>query len=176
MTPTIALRAATAADIPVLCELGARTFRETYRAINDPREVDEYADAHFTPAEVAGWLDTPAAVTLLAHLDGAPAGYAHVRRGAVAACVADRGAVELSRLYLLASAHGRGIGAALMRRALDEAAALGGRTLWLGVYDRNEKAVAFYESWGFAQVGTHDFEFGGRIYADPVMVRPVAPA
>jgi GNAT superfamily N-acetyltransferase len=171
--PAIDLRPAVAADIPLLGELGARTFRETYAAISDPREVDDYADAHFTAAKIAGWLATPASVTLLATLDGAPAGYAHLRRGTPAACVADRGAAELSRLYLLARAQGRGVGAALMRRVLDEAAGLGARTLWLGVYDRNVRAVRFYESWGFAQVGTHDFEFGGRLYADPVMARAV---
>ncbi|MGN6525138.1 MAG: GNAT family N-acetyltransferase [Burkholderiaceae bacterium] len=174
--PAIALRPATAADIPLLGELGARTFRETYASISDPAEVDEYAATHFTAAKVAGWLATPASVTLLATLDGAPAGYAHVRRGTPAACVPDRGAAELSRLYLLASAQGRGAGAALMRRALAEAAALGARTLWLGVYDRNVKAVRFYEAWGFAQVGTHAFEFGGRVYADPVMARAIGDA
>jgi ribosomal protein S18 acetylase RimI-like enzyme len=48
---------------------------------------------------------------------------------------------------------------------------MGGRTVWLGVYDRNVRAVAFYERQGFRQVGTREFEFGGRIYVDPVMAR-----
>lgn len=173
-TPSI--RVATPADIATLSALGAQTFRETYRTISDPAEVDEYADAHFTPAKIAGWLATPASTTLLASIDGVPVGYAHVRRAKVAACVEDRGAVELSRLYLLASAQRRGVGAALMRRALAAAVHLGGRTMWLGVYDRNVRAVAFYEAWGFRQVGTHEFEFGGLVYADPVMARAVGEA
>ncbi len=173
---SLQIRIATTADIDTLCAMGARTFRDTYYPISDPGEVDEYAEAHFTPAKIAGWLATPRSRTLIASVDGADAGYAHVRRAQVAACVEDREAVELSRLYLLASAQGRGIGAALMRRALATVVELGGRTVWLGVYDRNVRAVAFYEAWGFRQVGTHEFEFGGLIYADPVMARAVGAA
>jgi GNAT superfamily N-acetyltransferase len=88
--------------------------------------------------------------------------------------VADRKAVELSRLYLLASAQGGGVGSALIAAALDAAVALGGKTVWLGAYDRNVKALAFYARRGFARVGAHEFEFGGRIYADPVLTRGLA--
>ena len=169
--PTI--RLATFADVPALCRLGAATFRETYRTISDPREVDDYADEHFAPARVEAWLRRPDARTLLACGGGEPVGYAHVRRAPVPACVADREAIELSRLYLLASAQGSGLGSALMAAALAELAALGGRSVWLGAYERNVKALAFYARHGFTRAGTHAFEFGGRLYADPVLTRPV---
>jgi diamine N-acetyltransferase len=170
------LRLATPLDIAVLCHLGAATFRETYRTISDPREVDEYADAHFTAERVQAWFAKPCARTLLAFVDGQPVGYAHLRHARVPACVGDRKAVELSRLYLLASAQGRGLGNALLATMLAQAAELGDRTVWLGAYDRNVKALAFYARHGFVQVGTHEFEFGGQIYADPVLTRPVTAA
>ena len=167
------IRPATLDDIDVLCRLGATTFRETYRAISDPREVDEYADENFTADKVEAWFLRPCARTLLAFVGAAPVGYAHVRNARVPACVADRKAVELSRLYLLASAQGGGVGSALIAAALDAAVAMGGKTVWLGAYDRNVKALAFYARRGFVQVGTHEFEFGGRIHADPVLTRRV---
>ena len=170
------IRHATVADVDVLCRLGAATFRETYRAISDPREVDEYADEHFTRAEVEAWLDRPCARTLLAFAGDSPVGYAHVRNAKVPDCVADRQAVQLSRLYLLAPAQGSGLGGALLAAALAEVAELGGRTVWLGAYDRNVKALAFYARRGFVQVGTHAFEFGGQVYADPVLTRTVTGA
>ena len=168
------IRPASLADVDVLRRLGAATFRETYRTISDPREVDEYADEHFTAAKVAAWFSRPCARTLLACVGESPVGYAHVRSAKVPACVADRKAVELSRLYLLASAQGSGVGGALIAAAIAEIAALGGETVWLGAYDRNLKALAFYARRGFVQVGTHEFEFGGQVYADPVLTRRVA--
>ena len=167
------IRQANLDDVEILCRLGATTFRETYRAISDPREVDEYAEEHFTPDKIAAWFKRPCARTLLAFAADAPVGYAHVRSARVPACVADRKAVELSRLYLLASAQGSGLGGALLDAALAEIAALGGRSAWLGAYDRNVKALDFYARRGFVRVGTHEFEFGGQIYADPVLTRAV---
>ena len=119
------------------------------------------------------WFRKPCARTLVAALDGVPVGYAHVRSAKVPACVADRKAVELSRLYLLAAAQGSGVGGALIEAAIGEVVALGGKTVWLGAYDRNVKALAFYARRGFEKVGTHEFEFGGQVYADPVLTRPV---
>ena len=169
--PVLHIGRATRHDIPVLCDLGARTFRETYYPISDPTEVDEYADTHFTPADIAGWLAPRDAITLVARVDDVPIGYAHVLREVVPACVADREAVKLSRIYLLASAHGQGHGKALFEAALAAAVELGARSVFLGVYDRNVKAIAFYEAHGFATVGTHEFEFGGMVFHDPVMAR-----
>ena len=175
MTPPL-IRPATKADIPLLCRLGATTFRETYSPISDPAEVDDYAETHFTPDKVQAWLARDDARTLLAFtgdLGDTAAGYAHVRRAPVPACVADREAVELNRLYLLASAQGGGVGGALIAAAFDAIVALGGRSVWLGAYDRNVKALAFYARRGFVQVGSHAFEFGGQVYADPVFTRAI---
>jgi len=170
------IRLATVDDVPLLCALGAATFRETYREISDPGEVDDYADEHFTPERVAGWFRQPGARTLLAVVGTAPAGYAHLRHARVPACVADRQAIELSRLYLLRTAQGGGLGSAMMAAVLAQAAALEARTVWLGAYDRNVRALAFYARHGFVRVGAHEFEFGGRTYADPVLTRPVVAA
>ena len=170
---TLLIRPATLADVATLCRLGATTFRETYRTISDPREVDEYADEHFTAAKVEAWFARPCARTLLASVGDAAVGYVHVRSAKVPACVSDRNALELSRLYLLASAQGTGVGGALMAAAIAAAVELGGQTVWLGAYDRNVRALAFYARRGFVQVGTHAFEFGGQVYADPVLTRRV---
>jgi len=167
------IRLATLDDVPALCRLGAATFRETYGPISDPREVDEYADENFTPDKVAAWFRKPCARTLLALAGDTPAGYAHLRHAKVPACVADRQAIELSRLYLLGTAQGAGLGRAMMAAALAQAAELQARSVWLGAYDRNVRALAFYARHGFTRVGTHEFEFGGRIHPDPVLTRPV---
>jgi ribosomal protein S18 acetylase RimI-like enzyme len=170
------IRLATLDDVPTLCRLGAATFRATYRPISDPREVDEYADEQFTPDKVAAWFRGPCARTLLAVAGDTPAGYAHLRQAEVPACVADRQAIELSRLYLLGTAQGAGLGSAMMAAALAQAAELEARTVWLGAYDRNTRALAFYARHGFTRVGTHEFEFGGRVHHDPVLTRPVVRA
>ena len=70
-----------------------------------------------------------------------------------------------------AARYGQGDGAALMQKALDEGRRLGCATLWLSLWDQNHRAMAFYEKWGFAIVGTMPFLFGGVMYEDTVMAR-----
>jgi len=167
--PELLIRPASPADVERLCAVAARTFRETYRPISDPGEVEDYVRGAFTPEAVGAWLREPDAHTLLALVGSEAVGYARVRRGATPAGVDGPEPVELVRLYVDASMHGRGVGAALMRACMESARALGARTIWLGAYEENRRALAFYADWGFVPAGTRAFEFGGRIYADPVL-------
>ena len=79
-------------------------------------------------------------------------------------------AVELQRFYLNRSAQGKGLAAPLMHAAREAARALGGVDLWLGVWERNPRAIAFYVKSGYVQVGSHVFTVGGDHQTDFVFV------
>jgi ribosomal protein S18 acetylase RimI-like enzyme len=99
--------------------------------------------------------------------------YANLRAVHAADVVTGPEPFENERLYADPAAIGRGIGAALMRACLDEAAARGYRTIWLGVWVRNARAISFYERWGFRTVGSHQFTLGADQQIDLIMERPV---
>ena len=96
-------------------------------------------------------------------------GYAQLREGEVPGCVEGPGAIELWRFYVLREWHGQGIAQALMERVRVEAVARGAATLWLGVWDQNPRAQAFYRKCGFVDVGEHVFLFGTDPQRDLVM-------
>jgi ribosomal protein S18 acetylase RimI-like enzyme len=169
----IDIRRASPEDLETLAALGARTFRDVYHARLDPEELKDYVSSNLNPARVAAQLANESSIFLLARVGGEPAGYARLRVGYAPACVRGRKPLELARLYLDQRLTGKGHGNALMRACLDEAACVGCETMWLGVWEQNVRARRFYEKWGFKDVGTHEFFFGGRAYADPVMERPV---
>ena len=82
--------------------------------------------------------------------------------------------LELKRLYVARAWHGQGVAQALMEAALDAARARGAATLWLGVWERNPRAAAFYRKYGFERVGEHTFMLGADAQTDWLLVRPVA--
>lgn len=168
MTAPLSIRRATPADAPLLTGLAERTFRDTYRGPDELDGIDDYVARHFTVAAVAALLADPACTTLLAFHDGAPAGYALLRTGPPPPCVEGALPIQLDRLYLEASLTGRGHGTALLAAAVALAGDLGAATVWLGVYQRNARAIAFYERRGFRRVGQRDFPFGGKVFVDPV--------
>ena len=164
----MALRHATRADADALAAFAAQAFWDTYRDIDDPVELADHIAQHLQPAAFAASIADPRSTTLLAEIDAQLAGYTQIRVGTAPSCVSGPAPVELARLYLGQSFIGQGHGAALMRAAQAEALRRGGRTLWLGVYDRNTRAVRFYERFGFTRVGGQEFLFGGRVYVDPI--------
>jgi ribosomal protein S18 acetylase RimI-like enzyme len=81
--------------------------------------------------------------------------------------------VELRRFYVDRSYQGRGVAQVLMRAAEDAARQLGGRTFWLGVWERNLRAIAFYAKCGFVDTGTQVFVLGSDVQTDRVMAKPL---
>jgi ribosomal protein S18 acetylase RimI-like enzyme len=96
-------------------------------------------------------------------------GFSQLRPGRAHASVAAKRPAELTRIYVLSEWHGRGIASALMRDALDAAAGHGCDRLWLGVWEHNPKAMAFYRKHGFEIVGTQSFMLGQDRQRDLVM-------
>lgn len=175
----IMVRPAIVADATALSRLAATTFHDTFAADNRPEDMAAYLAATFAPSIQAAEIGDPAAVVLLAeHVDdqgGPPAliGYAHLASHEVPAAVTGPAPIELKRLYVARDWHGRGVAQALMAASLDAARARGRATLWLGVWERNARAVAFYAKLGFARVGEHAFVLGTDVQTDWLLVRPV---
>jgi diamine N-acetyltransferase len=171
MSP-LSIRRAAPPDAAALAELAARTFAQTFAAGNTPEDLQAHLAASYGLAQQTAELMDPAVVTLLALRGDEPVGFAQVRRNAAPRCVVVERPVELHRFYLARSAQGTGVAAPLMAAARAAAQALGGRHLWLGVWERNPRAVAFYLKSGFVKVGSHDFIVGSDRQTDWVFVSP----
>lgn len=178
--PAPRIRAAVVADAPVLSRFGARVFAETFAADNDPEDMAHYLAGEFTPGRQAAEIADRGGAVLLAELagpDGAPAlvGYAHLHEGTPPPDVPGTRRLELKRFYVDASFHGRGVAQALMAAVLRAAGERGADWLWLGVWERNARAIAYYRKQGFERVGEQQFLLGRDRQTDWVMARPVAP-
>ena len=169
MQPNVTIRYASASDSELLADLGARTFSETFAAVNRAEDMAAYLASAFTPARLAAELTDPGALFFVAEVEGEAAGYAKLHEGVPPACVTGDGPIELARIYILEKWLGKSIGQALMRRCMDEARQAGFRTVWLGVWERNWRAQAFYHKWGFRKVGEQVFKLGTDEQTDWVM-------
>ena len=105
-----------------------------------------------------------------------PDGSSTLRTGTTDPSVTGSDPVELQRLYVDRRAIGHGVGATLMRASLDAARSAGHGTIWLGVWERNARAISFYERWQFETVWDYEFQPGSDHQTDLIMARPVPGA
>jgi ribosomal protein S18 acetylase RimI-like enzyme len=170
---SLSIRRGAQADAPSLAEFGARAFREAFEADNTPEDMALYLSQTYGTAQQTAELLDPAITTLLVEADGGLAGFAQLRSGAIPACVEGQAPIEIWRFYVAREWHGQGVAQTLMQNVELEARRLGGKTLWLGVWERNERAKAFYRKYGFTEVGSHIFVVGTDPQTDNILVRPL---
>lgn len=166
---TVALRRAVPGDAPSLAVLAERTFRDTFGARNSPENIDLHCAKHFSPDIQAREINDHGLVTILAVENGGFVGFSQLMLAKPQAHVAGERPAELSRLYVIAERQGKGIAQALMERAISDATAAGADCLWLGVWEHNPRAMAFYRKFGFEIVGAHPFMLGHERQRDLVM-------
>jgi diamine N-acetyltransferase len=180
LTSRIHIRRARGEDAAALSEFAERIFRETFEAANDPQDLAAYLAEAFDTERQKLEIEDPAAIVLLAEeiagSEGiAPlAGYSHLTRSEAPDSVHGPDPLELKRFYIDPAWQGTGLAQMLMRATLDAAMASGARTLWLGVWEHNPRAIAFYRKFDFIEAGTHDFMLGRDRQTDFIMVRPMS--
>ena len=165
------IRPATLHDAAALAALGRRTFSDTFAADNTPEDLALFLDATYGEAQQRAELADANLTCLVAEHAGVLAGSALLRRGKAVAAVTDPTAVELQRLYLDRPWFGSGLARALMRECLRIATEAGAGALWLGVWERNARALRFYAAQGFEAVGSQIFTLGTDPQTDIVMLR-----
>ena len=165
------LRDAGVADAAQLAEFGARTFREAFAADNTEDDMRAHLDASFSPGTQRREIEDPSIDSLiLVDATGRWLGFAQLRTPSDAPGVPPSGSVELWRFYVDQPWHGKGVAGALMAGAKQRAAKRGATSLWLGVWERNARAQAFYGKHGFEKVGRKTFVVGSDPQTDDVML------
>jgi diamine N-acetyltransferase len=173
MKPT-RIRRGAVSDAPALAAFAARTFAEAFGADNRPEDMQAHLASSYGIPQQTRELANPDVITLLAHQGETLVAYAQVRRHTPPPCVTHERTIELQRFYVDRSAHGSGIAQMLMSAVHEAARELGGLHIWLSVWERNPRAIAFYTKVGFVDVGSTDFYVGPDRQTDRVLVAVVS--
>ncbi len=172
------IRRAGLADVELLAELGRRTFEEAFGADNRPEDMAAHLATAFVPAQIAADLARPEVAYLVADRitpgrTPEAIGYSSLAPEPAPPCVKGARPLRLVKLYVVAEAIGAGVGGALLAEGVALARRGGHGSLWLGVWEHNHRARAFYARWGFQEVGTEPFRLGSDLQTDLLLERPV---
>ncbi|GCF94886.1 N-acetyltransferase [Enterococcus florum] len=156
-------------EAEILQALSIRIFTETFSAQNTPENMTAYLTEAYQLEKLQNELQNPNSSFFFIYSDQVLAGYLKVNiNEAQTETIADN-ALEIERIYVDHALNGQGLGQALMKKAEEVAREKGREAIWLGVWEKNTRALAFYQKQGFRQVSTHSFLMGDDEQTDLIM-------
>lgn len=163
------IRPANPDDALALARLAERTFRDTFGAENAAADMDSHCTTHFGEEIQRAEIHDGNSLTLLAEDDGGLVAFAQVWVHSPKPLLTAARPAKLHRLYLAKEWHGQGLAHDVMHAVLEAARLREADALWLSVWERNPRAIAFYRKFGFDVVGEQIFQVGSDPQRDLVM-------
>ena len=163
------LKQCTISDFDVLRELSIRTYYETFAHLNTPEDMAAYLEDAFNVEKLGKELHDPNSTFYFLYFNEQIAGYLKLNEAPSQTDINDVDALEIERIYVEREFQGEGLGRYLMEQAIAIASERKKKFAWLGVWEKNEKAIRFYKKNGFYEIGTHTFVMGEDVQNDYVM-------
>lgn len=163
------IKKCTADDLKVLRDIAEQTYDDTFRPFNTAENMEAYLKSAFKTEKVQEELMNKNSSFYLLTVDNELAGYLKTNIYEAQTEINDPKALEIERIYILKSFHSKGLGGLLLDYAVQLAKGLGKSYVWLGVWEKNEKAIAFYVRNGFYRISQHSFFMGDDEQVDYIM-------
>ncbi|RZK14440.1 MAG: GNAT family N-acetyltransferase [Pedobacter sp.] len=170
---TIKILPATKADFKTLQEIGKKTFYETFSASNSDEVMQRYLNESFSEEKVKSELDNPQSLFYIAWDNQWPIGYLKLNRSEAQTELQENDSLEIERIYVLSDYQGKKVGQLLYDKAFEIAKENEKISIWLGVWEKNPKAIRFYEKNGFVPFSSHVFKMGDEEQTDIMMRKTI---
>ena len=169
----ISIRFATETDAELIADMSRQTFYDTFAPHNSKENMDKFLTEQFTRDTLLKEVGAAWNIFILAYDGLEPVGYARMRENNNPPSLGTVKAMEIARIYAVATAIGKGIGRALMTACIDIAAEKKNKVVWLGVWEKNQRAIDFYHKWGFEKFSDHVFILGDEVQNDWLMKKVI---
>lgn len=147
-------------DVAQLQKISRQTFTEAFSAVNTEENMAKYIEDGFSIDKLATELSNKLSQFYFAVLDGEVIGYLKLNFGQAQTDIKDNDALEIERIYVSQAFHGKQVGQLLYNKAIQIAQQEGAGYVWLGVWEKNPRAISFYKKNGFTEFDQHIFMLG----------------
>jgi hypothetical protein len=156
-------------DVNILEQISKQTYFDAFSWGNSPENMRAYLDSSLSEEKLLEELKEPKSEFYFAKINQRLIGYFKINFGDAQTDIDDHNAQELERIYVIKEFQGKQIGQKLLNKVLGIAKKNQMDYLWLGVWEKNEGAIRFYERNGFSVTGSHPFRMGDEIQIDLIM-------
>jgi diamine N-acetyltransferase len=165
----IEIRKISIADLEELRNIGSQTFLQTFSHANTAENMIKYLEESFSTERLTREIEDTDSEIFFATFDDKVIGYLKLNYGEAQTELKDEKAVEIERIYVLEEFHGKKVGQILFEKAVRIARQKDADYLWLGVWEKNSRAMTFYKKNGFTEFNKHIFKLGNDEQTDIMM-------
>ncbi len=156
-------------DIEKLQAISRSTFKQTFSEHNNAADMEAYLNNSFSKEKLWSEINNPNSEFYFAQDGEKVVGYLKVNTGNAQTELKDLSAFEIERIYVDQSYLGKKVGQLLFNKAIQIATAKNVAYIWLGVWEENHRALAFYTKNGFIPFDKHIFKLGNDEQTDIMM-------
>lgn len=156
-------------DLETLQEISIETFKDTFEKDNSEENMNAYIGKACTKEQLEKELKTPGSAFFYLYVQDELAGYLKVNQGEAQTEAVDESGLEIERIYIRVDYKRQGLGTILLNNAFKIAEKNFRTSVWLGVWEHNQPALAFYKKKGFEKIGAHSFFMGDDEQTDFIM-------
>lgn len=170
---TIKIKQCNLEDLHKLQEISVETFNETFKHQNTPENMEAYLERAFNVNQLEEELSNASSRFYFVYFKEEVAGYLKVNINDSQSEDMGDDSLEIERIYIKNEFQKHGLGKYLLNVATEVALQQNKKKIWLGVWEANENAIAFYKKLGFIQTGTHSFYMGDEEQIDYIMIKTI---
>ncbi|SUV03803.1 Protease synthase and sporulation negative regulatory protein PAI 1 [Priestia megaterium] len=165
------IKKCTLEDVNHLQDISYKTFNETFKDQNSPKNMKAYLEKAFTVEQLEKELSNTSSQLFFIYVNHEIAGYLKVNTDDAQSEEMGKESLEIERIYIDNSFQRQGLGKHLFNKAVEIATTFNKKKIWLGVWEKNKNAIDFYRKQGFVQTGSHSFYMGDEKQTDLIMVK-----
>ncbi|MBM7571702.1 GNAT family N-acetyltransferase [Aquibacillus albus] len=158
-------------NLQILQEISMETFNDTFKGQNSPENMKAYLEKAFNFKQLEEELSNISSEFFFVYFNNEVAGYLKVNTNDAQSEEMGDNSIEIERIYIKNQYQKHGLGKYLLNKAIEIAMELNKKEIWLGVWEKNENAIAFYKRMGFVQTGAHSFYMGDEEQTDYIMIK-----
>lgn len=168
---TVKKKKCTGEDLDILQEISIETFNDTFKDQNSPENMKAYLEKAFNLIQLEKELSNVSSEFFFVYFNNEIAGYLKVNTNDAQSEEMGDESLEIERIYIKNQFQRHGLGKYMLNQVIDIAREQNKKKIWLGVWEKNENAIAFYKKMGFVQTGAHAFYMGDEEQTDFIMTK-----
>lgn len=168
---SISIKKCSIKDLQILQKVSVETFTDTFKDQNTSENMKAYLDKAYASKKLENELLNTSSQFFFIYLNEELAGYLKVNTDDAQTEEMNDDSLEIERIYVRSKFQKQGLGKYLMNKAIELATESRKNVIWLGVWEKNQNAIAFYSKNGFVKTGAHSFHMGDEEQVDYILTK-----